>query len=323
MKPAVAAPAPPSPAPWPVAAHDYLEDLALRRRLSPRTVLAYRRDLAALLLACGGELPGGGEAPAAVRRALTGLHAAGLAPRSLARTLSAWRGLYRWLVARGRIDADPTLGIRPPRAGTRLPKALAPEQALRLVDHPTDGSWMQLRDRALVELMYSSGLRLAEVVGLDQRYFHGEPGRAASLGWIDLEERSVTVHGKGGRTRSVPIGAAAATALAAWLAVRPPAPDEARALFVSSRGTRLAGRSIEARVARLAQRLGFDVPVHPHVLRHSMASHLLQSSGDLRGVQELLGHAHIGTTQIYTKLDWQHLARSYDAAHPRARRRKP
>ncbi|HUN91487.1 MAG TPA: tyrosine recombinase XerC [Burkholderiaceae bacterium] len=309
----------------PAPALQYLEDLATRRRLSPRTLAAYRRDIEQLLRAAGGALPLGPAAAGVLRASLARLHGSGAGPRSLARTLSAWRGLYGWLAKRARIDADPTAGLRAPRAGARLPKALAPDHAVRFVAHETDGSWLQRRDRALVELLYSSGLRLAELVSLDHRYHGAEAGQAPSRSWLDLAERSVTVHGKGGRTRSVPVGDGAARAIAAWLQVRDDAAlaaDGARALFVSRRGTRLAARSVEARVAALARRLGFEVPVHPHVLRHSMASHVLQSSGDLRAVQELLGHANIATTQVYTKLDWQHLARAYDAAHPRARRRK-
>ena len=329
----------------PAIARAWLEDLQTRRRLSPRTLAAYRRDIDALV-----ELTGAADDQrlvnldsAALRTAAARLHSAGLAPASIARTLSAWRGLYGWLALRGflvpepvqdrapaaaqgapavqRAAADPTHGLRAPRRARLLPRALAPDQAVRFVAHATDGSWLQARDQALVELMYSSGLRLAEVVGLDWRHFAAARLQPASSGWLELDQRTVTVCGKGGRSRSVPVGRAAAQALGTWLDARAKrAGCDPRALFVSSRGTRLACRSVQARVAHLVRRLGFEVPVHPHVLRHSMASHVLQSSGDLRAVQELLGHVQIATTQVYTRLDWQHLARAYDAAHPRAHR---
>jgi len=307
--------------PLPPAVEQFLGELATQRRSSPRTVEAYRADLAQLArLSAGCDLLQ--LAPAEIRRAAARLHAAGLAPASIARALSAWRSFYRWLGERGRVPANPAAGVRAPRRGQRLPKALAVDQAVRLTSQAPADSVLALRDRAIVELLYSSGLRLSELVGLDCRHFARAGARAASAGWIDLEAREVTVTGKGGKTRCVPVGAAAVEALRAWLAARERlAGGETRALFVSQRKARISPRNVGARVARLAQRLGLDSRVHPHVLRHSMASHVLQSSGDLRAVQELLGHASIATTQIYTKLDWQHLAKAYDAAHPRARRR--
>jgi integrase/recombinase XerC len=220
------------------------------------------------------------------------------------------------------VAVNPVLGIRAPKGAKRLPKALAPDQAVRFAAHKTDNSPLQLRDRAMVELLYSSGLRLADLVSLDWRHFAADADLPASRSWIDLESRQATVFGKGAKTRAVPIGSCAVEALRNWLQVRAQVKGaDARALFVSERGARIAPRSVQQRLASLAQRLGLGVHVHPHVLRHSMASHLLQSSGDLRAVQELLGHSSISTTQIYTKLDWQHLARAYDAAHPRAKRK--
>ncbi|MGE5338924.1 MAG: tyrosine recombinase XerC [Gemmatimonadota bacterium] len=305
----------------PPAAAEFLDSLRLQRRMSPHTLAAYRRDLDELK-ALSGSLPLEQVGPADVRRFIARMHAGGLSAESLARRLSAWRSFYRWLGQHGRVASNPADGVRAPKRAKRLPKALAPDQAVRLAAHSTDGSPLQLRDRAMVELLYSSGLRLSELVGLDWRHFSAQGNRPASASWIDLESRQVTVLGKGSKTRAVPIGRAAVDALRRWLAARAQirSADE-RALFVSERGGRIAPRSVQRRLELLARRLGLGVHVHPHVLRHSMASHVLQSSGDLRAVQELLGHANISTTQIYTKLDWQHLAKAYDAAHPRAKRR--
>jgi len=302
-------------------AQEFLHELAAVRRLSPLSVAAYRRDLQRL-----GELAPGRALPdldaGDVRRAAARLHSQGLAPASIARMLSAWRTFFRYLAARGLKPFNPALGVRGPRRPQRLPKALAPDQAVALASQQGEGP-LALRDHAIVELMYSSGLRLSELVALDVRACGPERSRPASLGWIDLAERELTVTGKGSKRRSVPIGRFAIEALRAWLEVRPTLTDGAeRALFVSTRGTRLSGRSVQMRLRQLAARAGLGVPVHPHVLRHSMASHLLQSSGDLRAVQEMLGHANISTTQVYTRLDWQHLARAYDAYHPRARRKR-
>jgi integrase/recombinase XerC len=305
----------------PAPAEDFLRHLQGERRCSPRTVEAYRADLGRLVaLDSTADLLQ--LAQADIRRAAARLHGAGLSPATLARTLSAWRSFYRWLGERQRVAANPVVGVRPPRRAKRLPKALAVDAAVRLAEQaPTEGA-LALRDRAMVELLYSSGLRLAELVSLDWRHHAREAGRPASASWLDLAAREVVVTGKGAKTRSVPVGAAAVRALQDWLAARAElAKVDEPALFVSARGTRISPRNVEARVARLARLLGLGVHVHPHALRHSMASHVLQSSGDLRAVQELLGHASIATTQIYTKLDWQHLAKVYDATHPRAKRR--
>ncbi len=305
----------------PQDAQAFLRELATQRRASALTVRAYRHDLFELATLAG-DTKLTTLVQADIRRYLARLHARGLAPSSLARVLSAWRSFYRWLGLQDKVSLNPVVGVRAPKRGKRLPKALSVDQAVQLVSGAPEDSVLALRDKAIVELLYSSGLRLAELVSLDWCAFGAERGLPASVSWIDLAEREVVVTGKGDKQRRVPLGAAATQALCAWLAVRGTiAGTEARALFVSARGTRLAARSVAGRIERLARLLGLGVHVHPHALRHSMASHVLQSSGDLRAVQELLGHANISTTQIYTQLDWQHLAKVYDAAHPRARRK--
>jgi len=305
----------------PAPVGEFLDELARQRRLSAHTVAAYRSDLAELAALCSGT-PLARLQAADVRRALARLHGGGAAPASLARKLSAWRRFFDWLGARGEIAGNPAVGIRAPRRAKRLPKALAPDQAVQLAAHEPAATPLALRDKALVELLYSSGLRLSELVGLDWRYFATDEDGPGSTSWLDLEAKRVTVVGKGGKVRQVPVGRPAISAIGQWLRARAALPGAGkRALFVSAHGGRLGARSVQLRLARLAAMLGLGVPVHPHVLRHSMASHLLQSSGDLRAVQELLGHASIATTQIYTRLDWQHLAKTYDAAHPRARRK--
>jgi integrase/recombinase XerC len=319
-------PAPAERHPLPALVDAFLHELTSLRRLSAHTRTAYAHDLAqldSLARADGTELARL-TAPS-IRRYAAKLHAGGLAPTSIARTLSAWRSFFRWLGARGAASSNPVSGIRAPRRPARLPKALAPDQALALAAHTTDGSPLAVRDRAIVELLYSSGLRLAELVALDWRFFSATANRPRSRGWIDLPSAEATVTGKGNKQRSVPVGAPAVEALRTWLVEREhmlaARKEEERALFVSARGRRISARSVQLRVGAVAARLGFPQHVHPHMLRHSMASHVLQSSGDLRAVQELLGHASISATQIYTKLDWQHLAKVYDAAHPRARRK--
>ncbi|MGF2508130.1 tyrosine-type recombinase/integrase, partial [Ralstonia pseudosolanacearum] len=244
----------------------------------------------------------------------------------IARALSAWRGWYQWLALRdAAVTANPVDGIRAPKSPKRLPKALSVEQAVALMEQLPGDDPEAVRDRAVNELFYSCGLRLSELVGLDLR--HAQAGDYASASWLDLEAREVTVLGKGNKRRTVPVGSKAAEALAAWLAVRPQlaqpdaAPEDAHALFLSARGKRLAQRQIQTRMKRNAIAAGVPADVHPHVLRHSFATHMLQSSGDLRAVQELLGHASIASTQVYTSLDFQHLAKIYDQAHPRAKKK--
>lgn len=246
-----------------------------------------------------------------MRRFVAQLHARGLGPRSLASLLSAWRGLYRWLVRHQGYRANPVEGVRAPKPGRRLPKALSVEQVQRLLEAGAADAPAAARDRAMFELLYSSGLRLAELVSLD-----------AADGRLDLREGEVTVTGKGSKTRTVPVGARARQALEAWVGVRAQlaAPQE-KALFVGARGRRIAPGVVERQLRRLAARQGVPGRLHPHMLRHSFASHLLQSSQDLRAVQEMLGHASIATTQVYTHLDYQALARVYDASHPRARKK--
>ena len=246
-----------------------------------------------------------------MRRFAAQLHARGLAPRSLASLLSAWRGLYRWLARHRGCKANPVDGVRSPKPPRRLPKALSVEQVQRLLEAAPDEGPARLRDRAMFELLYSSGLRLAELVGLD-----------LGDGRLDLKEAEVTVTGKGSKTRTVPVGARARDALQAWIAVRSQlaAPGE-KALFVGARGRRIAPGIVERQLRAQGVRQGVQGNLHPHMLRHSFASHVLQSSQDLRAVQEMLGHASISTTQVYTHLDYQALARVYDAAHPRARKK--
>ena len=286
----------------------FLAELAHQRRASEHTVTAYRRDLATLQAGAGARPLAVLQAPELRRQAMR-LHGQGLAPRSLARALSAWRAYYRWLARRGELASDPCRGLRAPKRPRALPKSLGVEQAEALLSMPGDDT-LALRDRAMFELFYSSGLRLAELAALDV------------AGPLDLAAGEVTVTGKRGKTRSVPVGTQARHALAGWLAVRPSmAGVDEEALFVGRRGTRLTPRAIELRLAHWARASGLGQHVHPHMLRHAFASHVLQSSGDLRAVQEMLGHASIATTQIYTHLDFQHLAKIYDAAHPRAHKK--
>lgn len=298
----------------------YLGELATQRQLSPHTVAAYRRDLQELA-ALAGHADWARLTHHDIRRFAAKLHAGGQSARSIARKLSGWRGFYDWLSGQQALPANPVDGVRAPRRPKTLPKALSVDDAVQLMEANTRGhpEPAELCDRAMFELLYSSGLRVAELVGLDMVYTEGGNGVHASLGWLDLPAGEVVVTGKGRRMRRVPVGAPARSALAAWLAVRPAARDGSAALFLSARGVRITPRVVQARLKAHALRAGTPVHVHPHVLRHSFASHLLQSSGDLRAVQELLGHASITSTQIYTALDFQHLAAVYDRAHPRAK----
>jgi integrase/recombinase XerC len=287
----------------------YLDALRHQRRLSPATLTNYGHALQALLsLLEGGSLAS--LDPVQVRRFVAMLHSRGLGPRSLALTLSAWRGFYHWLVRHRGFSANPVLGVRAPKAVRALPKALSVEAAQRLLDEKPRAA-AQVRDAAMFELLYSSGLRLGELIALNV-----DDGR------LDLAQGEVTVTGKGSKTRTVPVGAKARAALKAWIASRAElaAPGE-RALFVGGRGRRIAPTVVNARLRAWARRRGLGQRVHPHMLRHSFATHMLQSSQDLRAVQELLGHASISTTQVYTHLDFQALAKVYDAAHPRARKK--
>jgi len=299
--------APEHHAPPPVAAiEDYLAHLRVERRMSAHTLDAYRRDLTSLaqwaqhegvdVAAVHGEQ---------VRGFVAAEHRRGLSPKSLQRRLSACRSFYAWLVKQGRIAASPAASIRSPKAPRKLPQVLDPDEAKALVEVPTDAP-LGLRDRALLELFYSSGLRLSELCALRWRD-------------LDLSDALVNVLGKGNKQRSVPLGSHAREALAQWRASTGAANDAP--VFPGRGGGAITPRAVQLRMRHLAQQQGLFKRVHPHLLRHSFASHILESSGDLRGVQELLGHADIATTQIYTHLDYQHLAKVYDAAHPRARRK--
>ena len=300
----------------------FLQHLVVERRLAARTVAMYREALVRLEASAQGQAVAlRALQPYHVRRFIAQLRERGLGPRSIAITLAAARGLFRWWGRRGEVAANPVEGIRAPRAPKPLPKALSVEQATALAEGPAaredEDPRLRARDHCIVELLYGCGLRVGELTGLDVR-----PNADSGTGWIDAAEATAHVLGKGGKRRSVPAGRPAMQALRAWLSVRGELAraDEA-ALFVSRRGTRLTASQVRTRLRTLALRAGLPTHVHPHMLRHSFASHLLQSSGDLRAVQELLGHANISTTQVYTKLDFQHLARVYDAAHPRAKAR--
>jgi integrase/recombinase XerC len=287
----------------------FTESLLHERRLSVHTATNYGRDLDALLSA----LPGIALeriTPHHIRHAAARLHARGAAPRSLARRLSAWRTFFEWLVRAHGLPVNPVSGIRAPKIPKQLPKALSPDGVAQLLERaPADA--LELRDRAMFELLYSSGLRLAELRALSL-----DDGRSI------VKESEVTVTGKGAKTRTVPVGRQAREAVREWLQARAKfaAADET-ALFVGARGERVNGSVVQSRLKRWALLAGVSAKVHPHALRHSFATHVLQSSGDLRAVQEMLGHASITATQVYTHLDFQHLAKVYDAAHPRAKKK--
>ena len=290
----------------------YLDELAQVRRQSPHTVSNYRRDLKVLSDLMAG-LPGQSSVAQLetlqIRRFIAQLHGRGLGGRSLARMLSAWRGYFRWLVLRGEATSNPVDGVRAPKSPKALPKVLSPDEANRLLDCSGDEA-VQLRDQAMFELFYSSGLRLAELASLD----------VSSL--EDIAAGEVRVLGKRNKLRLVPVGSKARQAVLAWALRRVEmAPVEQQALFVGQRGGRIHPRVIEQCLSQRALAQGLPTHVHPHMLRHSFASHVLQSSGDLRAVQEMLGHASLASTQDYTHLDCQHLAKVYDSAHPRAKRK--
>ncbi|MBI5908447.1 MAG: tyrosine recombinase XerC [Betaproteobacteria bacterium] len=287
----------------------YLEHLSHQRHLAAGTRRNYQQDIIALFALNPGVALERMQ-PQHIRRSVAQLHARGLAGRTIAHMLSAWRGLYTWLARHRGYSANPCIGLRAPKSAKGLPKALSPEAAGQLLDAPAEMP-LELRDKAMFELAYSSGLRLAELVSLDLA--HADAIR---------RDAEVTVTGKGGKTRSVPVGAKARAAVEAWLRSRAQlARAEVPALFVGARGERIAAGVVRARLGAWAIRAGLPVHVHPHVLRHSFATHVLQSSGDLRAVQEMLGHSSISTTQVYTHLDFQYLAKAYDAAHPRAKKK--
>lgn len=315
--------------PVPALAHEVLADdlqrfvqhLAVERRLAARTLAMYRDALARLQrLAAAEGVPLRQAQVHHLRGWLAALRSQQLGPRSIAITLAAWRGLYGWWGRDGLVASNPAASVRAPKAPKPLPSALAVEQAVALAELEPDQGRPELlaRDHAIVELLYGCGLRIGELLGLDVA------AGPAAAGWIDRDDATAHVLGKGSKRRSVPVGGPALQALDQWLAARPQlAAAGEPALFVSQRGTRLTPNQLRNRLKAQALQAGLPMQVHPHMLRHSYASHLLQSSSDLRAVQELLGHASIGTTQVYTRLDFQHLAKAYDAAHPRARRKTP
>jgi len=307
----------------------YLEHVRVERRLAARTVELYAIHLKTLVeKANAAGLALDKVQTAHVRRWMAQLHGAGRESRGIALVLSCWRSFYRWLGNEGLVGSNPVQDVHAPKSDRPLPKALAVDDAVQLAElHDMDADpWAEARDRAIVELLYGCGLRVSELTGLDAR------ASGTARGWIDLDAAEANVLGKGSKRRLVPVGSKAAEAVQAWLAVREdcPAleaarlrdPESAAALFIGRNGLRFSAHSVWKQLRQRSLKAGLATPVHPHMLRHSFASHVLQSSSDLRAVQELLGHANISTTQVYTRLDFQHLARAYDAAHPRAQARE-
>ena len=300
----------------------YLAHAQFEKRLAARTLALYTGDLQRLqALADKDKVALTAVQAHHMRRWMAQMHSSGRTPRGIALIASGWRGFYAWLGREGLVSANPLAGMRAPKAAKPLPKALNVDDAVQLASHHNDEQdpWLQARDIAMVELLYSSGLRVAELTGLDVQ------ASSTARGWIDMDSAEAHVLGKGSKRRSVPVGEKAIAALREWLQIRTPQlPEQAQkqtALFVGIRGTRLTSQAIWQRLRARGVQAGISTPVHPHMLRHSFASHVLQSSGDLRAVQEMLGHSSISTTQVYTQLDFQHLAKIYDAAHPRARRK--
>lgn len=299
----------------------YLEYVRTEKRLAARTVELYALDLAKLAdFASAQQLALTDVKNHHVRRWIASMHSGGRSGRGIALILSGWRGFYAWLGRQSLVASNPVQDVRAPKAPKPLPKALAVDDAVQFADFVSeDVPWLEARDAAMVELLYGSGLRVGELVGLDA------VASAQARGWVDMQAAQAHVLGKGSKRRSVPVGGPALQALTRWLDVRTTvtasgkSEADSAALFLGRNGTRLSAQSVWQRLKRRSQLAGLNTPVHPHMLRHSFASHVLQSSSDLRGVQELLGHANISTTQVYTRLDFQHLAKAYDAAHPRAR----
>ena len=311
----------------PDAVRQWLAHLERNRRYSTHTLAAYQRDLQQLIRLADGkaldQLANGN-----IRHFLARLHSQGHGPRSLARMFAAWRGFYKWWAPLSGMTTNPAADVRAPKASRALPKALSVDQTKALLDAPAmlaQNDPVSIRDRAIFELFYSSGLRLSELVSVDIQYTQTKEHTSTS--WINLPDHEVHVLGKGGKRRSVPIGAQAIAAINQWLAARPQLAGahtqgaDQSALFIGTRGRRISPRVIQLQLSKLSTLAGMPTSVHPHVLRHSFASHVLQSAQDLRAVQEMLGHANISTTQLYTKLDFQHLAKAYDSAHPRAGRK--
>jgi integrase/recombinase XerC len=312
-------------------AQEYLRELHVVRQVSQHTIAAYTKDLDYLLARLDEQgLELADVSSDQVRSWVVKLHSQGQASRSIARMLSAWRGFYLWLGnQKSLVNKSPLSDIKAPKRNKPLPKALSVEQAISLVESANKESvqadvFLRARDRAIVELLYSSGLRLSELLGIDLSPI--ETKEHSSAGWIDFEAGEVMVLGKGKKRRTVPVGEAALQALKDWLVVRAnyalTKKEAVQALFINKQGKRASARTVQQHLAALAVKAGVPTHVHPHMLRHSFASHVLQSSGDLRAVQEMLGHASITSTQIYTALDFQHLAQAYDLAHPRAKNKK-
>jgi integrase/recombinase XerC len=319
----------------------YLDFVRVEKRLAPRSLTLYTLHLQTL---CEGAAQAGVALLQVqnlhIRRWVVQMHSRGRNGRGIALVLSVWRGFFSWVGRQGVLPSNPVHGVRAPKSAKPLPKALAVDDAVQFAEFAAsvdsadeEGAWLQARDTAMVELLYSSGLRVGELVGLDV------VASRHAKGWVDMAAAQAHVLGKGSKRRTVPVGSAALQALQEWLqwrgamgtgavagaaqgagaAVQASQADAAAALFLGRYGTRLTAQSVWQRLRRRSLQAGMAGPVHPHMLRHSFASHVLQSSGDLRGVQELLGHANISTTQVYTRLDFQHLAQTYDAAHPRAK----
>jgi integrase/recombinase XerC len=291
-----------------VVLHGFLDHLRNERRYSPLTAENYSRDICRLFKLAG-VMPLNELKSHQIRRFVAQLHGSGLGGKSLARMLSAWRTFYFYLIRDHQFKDNPCIGLRAPKSARNLPHALSPDEAMRLVELPTAGDILAVRDKAMFELFYSSGLRLAELVSLDPVA-------------LDFADAAVRVIGKGAKTRLVPLGSYAISALQAWLALRDQlAKQDETALFVNRNGGRIGSRAVQLRMSGWGIKQGITSGVHPHLLRHSFASHVLQSSGDLRAVQEMLGHTSISTTQVYTHLDFQYLSKIYDAAHPRAKKK--
>ncbi|MEY4317306.1 MAG: hypothetical protein RI902_1114 [Pseudomonadota bacterium] len=302
----------------------YLDHVRYEKRLAERTLALYTLDLQKLKDYADEAGVALQEVQSAhIRRWVAQMHSGGRSGRGIALILSGWRGFYTWLGREGLIASNPVQDVRAPKAPKPLPKALHVDDAVQLAEFSNTQNnsdpWLNCRDAAMVELLYGCGLRVGELVGLDVQ------ASTTAKGWIDLEEGEAHVLGKGSKRRSVPVGSKALEALKAWCAVRAEGLNastaEQTALFIGQNGTRLTAQAIWQRLRQRSLQAGLSTPVHPHMLRHSFASHVLQSSSDLRAVQELLGHANISTTQVYTRLDFQHLAKAYDAAHPRARKK--
>ena len=290
------------------ALHGFLDHLRNERRYSPLTAENYSRDICRLFRLAGAT-PLNELKNHQIRRFIAQLHGCGLGGKSLARMLSAWRTFYFYLIRDHQFKDNPCIGLRAPKSARNLPHALSPDEAVRMMELPTAGDILAVRDKAMFELFYSSGLRLAELVSLDPVA-------------LDFADAAVRVIGKGAKTRIVPLGSYAISALQAWLVLRGQlAKQDETALFVNRNGSRIGSRAVQLRMSGWGIKQGITSGVHPHLLRHSFASHVLQSSGDLRAVQEMLGHTSISTTQVYTHLDFQYLSKVYDAAHPRAKKK--